>query len=144
MEIHSVQEQTIQGQIEKLMQQQIKREIPVPFSDPIREFAKASQVEGMVRNWLTYPIEERRRLVKNAFAFIPRFLGDEREGKAPETDQAYEKRQQERWRALCVIIQEESRAKPGNRAPEVAIGALKHLFPDYDWKAKSPETPPLK
>jgi hypothetical protein len=144
MQIHSVQEQTIQGQIEKLMKQQVKREIPVPFSDPIREFAKASQVEGMVRNWLTYPIEERKRLVKNSFAFIPRFMGDERDGRAPETEDAYNRRIQERWRALCVIIQEESRALPGNRAPEVAIGALKHLFPDYDWKAKPAETPPVK
>ena len=144
MHIHSVQEQTITGQIEQLKAQHVKPEKARPFQDPIREFARASQTEGMVRNWLTYPIEERKRLVMNAFGFIPRREGDAREGRLPESDEAFEKRQMERWRGLCVIIQEESRAKPGNRSPEVAIGALKQLFPDYDWKTKPVAPPPTK
>ena len=142
MHIHSVQEQTITGQIEKLKAAHLRPEKAKTFTDPIKEFARASQVEGMVRNWLTYPIEERKRLIKQAFGYIPRFQGDEREGRLPETDTAFENRQMERWRGLCVIIQEESRAKPGNRCPEVAIGALKQLFPDYDWKTKPVEAPP--
>ena len=144
MQIHSVQDQTIAGQIEKLKQQYVKPAPSKAFQDPIREFARASQVEGMVRNWLTYPVDERKRLVRDAFGFIPQQQGDEREGRPPEADKDFEARQMERWRALCVIIQEESRAKPGNRCPEVAIGALKQLFPDYDWKAKAPAPPPAK
>lgn len=140
MEIHSVQDQSIASQIEKLKQQHVKPRLAPPFVDPIREFARASQVEGMVRNWLTYPLEERKKLVKNAFGYIPRFQGDPQTGRRPETDEEFESRQRERWRALCVIIQEESRAKPPNRSPEVAIGALKQLFPDYDWATKA--TPP--
>lgn len=144
MQVHSVQDQSIQAQIDKLKEQYVKPKPTQKFVDPIREFARASQVEGMVRQWLTYPIEERKRLIREAFGYIPRRMGDEREGRLPEKEEDFEARQLERWRALCVIIQEESRAKPGNRCPEVAIGALKHLFPDYDWKFKAPATPPEK
>ena len=139
MEIHSVQDQHISGQIRKLMQGAQKRVETRPFQDPIREFARASQTEGMVRGWLTYPVEERKKLVRSAFAFMPKYPGDEREGRLPESDEAYEARQLERWRGLCVVIQEESRAEAGNRSPEVAIAALKQLFPDHDWKSKPPE-----
>lgn len=144
MHIHSVGERVISDQIEALKKAHVKPVAARPFVDPIREFARASQVEGMVRGWLTYPIDERKRLIKTAFGYIPRNEGDEHEGRAPESEEAYQARLMERWRALCVIIQEESRAKVGNRCPEVAIGALKHLFPDYDWKTKAPVTPPEK
>ena len=142
MEVHSVGERIIKDQITKLMDQHVPKKGPPPFVDPIKEFARASQVESMVRNWLTYPIEERKRLVRDAFRFIPRFKGDEREGRLPETEKDFDARQLERWRGLCVIVQEESRAKPPNRSVEVAIGALKQLFYDCDWKTKALPTPP--
>jgi hypothetical protein len=142
MQIHSPQDVNITKQIEALKISQVKPKLTQAFQDPIKEFARASQVEGMVRNWLTYPIEERKRLVKGAFGFIPRQPGDEREGRLPETEAAFEARQLERWRGLNVVIQEESRARPGNRCPEVAIAALKQLFPDHDWKSKQLATPP--
>jgi hypothetical protein len=136
--IHSVQGATIQGYIEKLKHQSTqKREVARAFEDPIREFARASQIEPMVRNWLTYPIEERKRLVKGAFGFIPRRMGDEREGVAPETPEVFKARCQERWRGLNVIIQEESRAEAGNRSFEVAVAALKQLFPEESQKQKA-------
>lgn len=138
MQIHSVQGANIERQIERLKAQQVKQQAKPAFQDPIREFSRSSQVEGMVRNWLTYPVAERKRLVKDGFRFIPKFQGDERTGQAPETDAVYEARQNERWRGLCVVIQEESRAKAGNRSPEVAIGALKQLFPEYEWKPSEP------
>ena len=134
MQLHSVGERIIKDQIDKLKANHVKQPKPDNFVDPIKEFARASQKESMVRNWLTYPIEERKRLVKEMFAFVPQMQGDVAQGVLPETDQAYQSRQLERWRGLCVVIQEESRAKPGNRSPEVAIGALKQLFPDHDWK----------
>lgn len=143
MLIHSAQDQTIQGQIDKLIAGSVKRVLVAPFQDPIREFARAGQTEGMVRGWLTYPAEERKRLIKDGFRFIPRYQGDKSTGVVPETDQAFDARQLERWRGLNVVIQEESRAKPGNRCPEVAIAALKQLFPDHDWKAKAPVGGPV-
>jgi hypothetical protein len=144
VEVHSVQDQSIQAQIDKLKQQYVKPKTPAPFVDPIKEFARASQLESMVRNWLTYPVEERKRLVKSALQFIPRFKGDAREGREEETEKDFDNRQLERWRALCVIIQEESRAKPPQRSVEVAIGAFKQLFYDYDWKTKPLDLPPAK
>ena len=142
MEVHSVGERINKDMLEKLMEQGAPRKGPAPFVDPIKEFARASQLESTVRNWLTYPIEERKRLVKDAFRFIPRFKGDEREGRLPESEKDFDNRQLERWRALCVIVQEESRAKPPNRSVEVAIGALKQLFYDCDWKTKPLPAPP--
>jgi hypothetical protein len=144
MHLHSVGQKVNDDMMEKLKEQYVKPTAVKPFVDPIKEFARASHVESMVRQWLTYPIEERKRLVRDAFGYIARFKGDEREGRLPENEKDYEARQLERWRGLCVIIQEESRAKAGNRSPEVAIGALKQLFPEYDWKAKAPAAPPLK
>jgi hypothetical protein len=144
MEVHSVQERSIKAQIDKLKEQYVKPKAVQPFVDPIREFARVSRVEGMVRNWLTYPIEERKRLVRDAFGYIPRMLGDERSGRPAEKEEDFRNRQLERWRALCVIIQEESRADVGVGSPEVAIGALKHLFPQYDWAPKPPAVEPEK
>ena len=141
MQIHSVQDQTIAGQIEKLKQNQIKVKAVAPFQDPIREFATASRTEGLVRGWLTLPIEERKRIVRDNFIFVAPGIGDEDRGIKPETQTAFKARQLERWRGLCVIIQEESRAEAGNRSPEVAIAALKHLFPEHNWKTSSPTTP---
>ena len=144
MELHSVQDQTIQAQIDKLKSVQVKpRETKDAFVDPIKEFTRASRVESMVRNWLTYPVEERKRLIRNGFRFIPKMAGDPATGVAPETQDAYETRQLERWRALCVIVQEESRSRKEGEtyvkgSVEVAIGALKQLFPEHDWKATSP------
>ena len=142
MQVHSVGEKVIHDQIEALKAAHVKPKASQPFVDPIKEFARASQMESMVRQWLTYPIEERKRLVRDSMRYIPRFKGDEREGRLPESEKDHDTRQLERWRALCVIIQEESRAKPPNRAVEVAIAALKQLFYDHDWKTKPLSDPP--
>lgn len=142
MEVHSVGEKVIKDQMEALMKQSKPQKPTQAFVDPIKEFARASQMESMVRQWLTYPIEERKRLVRDSMRYIPRFKGDEREGRLPESEKDHDTRQLERWRALCVIIQEESRAKPPNRSVDVAIAALKQLFYDHDWKAKNLEQPP--
>jgi len=139
MEVHEASKAGFATFIEKLKEQsEPKRQIEA-FQDPIREFARASKVESLVRQWLTYPIEERRRLIKSNFNFVPRYMGDPNIGRPGESDRDYEARQMERWRALCVIIQEESRAQAGNRSPEVAIGALKLLFPEHDWKPSAPK-----
>jgi hypothetical protein len=140
MEIHEASKLGTQGFIEKLKEQYVPQRKIEEFQDPIREFARASKVESLVRNWLTYPIEERKRLVRTNFNFAPRQPGDEQSGRPPESDRDFEARQMERWRALCVIIQEESRAVAGNRSAEVAIAALKLLFPEHEWKV--PVTPP--
>jgi len=134
MEVHEASKHGVEHFIEKLKEQAVPQKAVTPFQDPIREFARASKVESLVRNWLTYPIEERRRLIKSNFNFVPRYTGDPATGRPGESDQDYQARQMERWRALNVIIQEESRAQAGNRSPEVAIGALKLLFPEYEWK----------
>ena len=144
MHLHSVGQKVNDDMMEKLKEQYVKPTAVKPFVDPIKEFARASSVESMVRNWLTYPIEERKRLVKDSFRYIALKPGDVEQGVLPESEKDYAARQLERWRGLCVVIQEESRAKAGNRSPEVAIGALKQLFPEYDWKAKAPAAPPLK
>ena len=125
----------MEEQIEKLKREYVKPKPSDPFVDPIKEFSRASKIESEVRNWLTYPVEERKRRVKDDFRFIPQMQGDPPRGIQPESDLAYQGRLLERWRGLCVIIQEESRAKAGNRCVEAAIGAFKQLFPDY----KSPE-----
>lgn len=139
MQIHSVGERVINDQIEKLKAAHVKQPKPDAFVDPIKEFARASRTESMVRNWLTYPLEERKRLVKEQFVFIPRQMGDVAQGVVPEAEQAFEGRMLERWRGLCVILQEESRVRMVNGKPtqgsvEVATGALKQLFYSADWK----------
>lgn len=139
MEIHEASRIATDRWIEKAKAEHIAEKKAEPFTDPIREFARASKVESVVRNWLTYPIEERKRIVRSQFAFYPRNMGDPEKGQAAETENAFQSRQMERWRALCVVIQEESRAKAGNRSPEVATAALKQLFPEHDWK--TPVTP---
>ena len=132
MEIHSVGTKIIEDQIQKLKEQHVTKKGQDPFVDPIKEFSRASQKESMVRHWLTYPLEERKRLVRDSMRFVPRFKGDEREGRLPESEKDFDNRQLERWRTLNGIIQEESRAKPPVRSVEVAIGALKQLFYDAD------------
>lgn len=127
MEIHSAHGKSIEAQIEVLKQAHKSRERQTePFADPLREFSRASLLVGTARQWLTLPIEERKRMVKEAMIATPRMEG--------ESEKDYEARKLERWRLLCVIIQEESRAPAGNRCVEAAIGALKHLFPEHDWK----------
>ncbi len=143
MELYTPQDQATEAQIKKLLAGAQKREVPPSFTDPIREFKASSRVEGTVRNWLTYPLEERKRLVR-AFTFVPKRKADPRDGIAEETDQAFQSREMERWRALCVIIQEESRWRTEDGqwvkgSPEVAIGALKQLFPEHDWKGPAPQ-----
>ena len=142
MEIHAVGAKINEHMMDQLKQNHVKRVPDKPFQDPIREFHRASQVEGTVRNWLTLPVQQRIDQVKR-FQPITRGLGDERQGIAPETDQNFETRQLERWRALCVIVQEESRAvinpKVGTACPEVAIAALKLLFPDHSWPKPLPQ-----
>lgn len=139
MQIHSVGEKIIYDQIERLKAQHGKQPKPDAFVDPIKEFARASRIESTVRNWLTYPVEERKRRVKEDFTFIPRGKGDVTQRIEPEAEVAFELRQLERWRGLCVIIQEESRirmveGKPVQGSVEVASGALKQLFYAADWK----------
>jgi hypothetical protein len=145
MQVHSVGEKVIHDQIEALKAAHVKPKPSQPFVDPIKEFARASSKESMVRNWLTYPIEERKRLVRDSLRFVPRYNGSEKEGILPESQKDFDSRQLERWRSLCVIVQEESRAKPPNRSVEVAIAALKQLFYDHDWKTKPiMEQPPAE
>ena len=131
MEVHEASKIGIQNYIEKLKEQHVAQKAPEPFVDPLREFARASRLAAMARGWLTYPIEERKRLIKSAFIFVPRNTASTN----PETEQQFANRMLERWRALNVIIQEESRAEAGNRSAEVAIGALKLLFPEHEWKS---------
>ena len=131
MEIHSVATAHMESQIEALKKAQVKQKKVEPYADPLREFARISRVEGMVRHWLTYSIDERKRLLKDQFQFVPQ-LPD-------ETDDGFNNRQLERWRGLSVIIQEESRLrheKDGwvQGSAEVAIGAMKLLFPNHTWK----------
>ncbi len=139
MEVHEPAKAFVQGFIDKLKADSVAKPAPRPFEDPIREFSRASKVESLVRNWLTYPIEERKRIIKTNFNPVPRQAANPGAGIKEETEQQFANRQLERWRALCVIIQEESRAQAGNRSPEVAIGALKLLFPEHEWR-----TPPQK
>lgn len=131
MPIHSVAEQVMNEQVEQLKQVPLRRKLAEPFQDPIREFHRASRVEGTVRQWLTYDINTRKTQLENAFTFIPQ--------QASEKDEDFRSRELERLRALWVIIQEESRAAAGidadpeNSSPEIAIAALKKLFPKH-WK----------
>jgi hypothetical protein len=140
MRVHSVQAHTIEGQIDALKSQHAQQKSLEPFQDPIREFSRGSRVEGLVRGWLTYPIDERKRLIRANFLPLERRQAVPSQGIREETDKEFESRQLERWRVLCIIIQEESRAKAGNRSPEVAIAALKLLFPEHDWKVPATVT----
>lgn len=147
MDVHSVQDQSIQSQIDKLKQEYVKPKPVQPFVDPIKEFSRASQAESMVRNWLTYSLEDRKRLVRDTMKFVPRFKGDPRDGRLPESEKDFEIRQLERWRSLCVVLQEESRTRTvggttTQGSVEVAIGALKQLFYAHDWKTKPLGEPP--
>lgn len=137
MEIHSVASAHIEAQIEELKKAQVKQKKVEPYVDPLREFARISRVEGMVRHWLTYPLDERKRLLKDQFTYVPQM--------EDETDKGFENRQLERWRALSVIIQEESRMRPEANlwvqgSVEIAIGAMKLLFPNHKWNP-TPATP---
>lgn len=131
MPIHSAVATIMDDQIRQLKEIPEKRKLAEPFTDPIREFHRASRVEGTVRQWLTYDIQTRRTHLENGFTFIPQQEG--------EKDENFRSRELERLRALWVIIQEESRAAAGidadpeNSSPEIAIAALKKLFPKH-WK----------
>lgn len=131
MEIHSTADAVLGQQVEALKEVPIKRKLAEPFEDPLREFHRAGYVEGTVRQWLTYTIEERQRQIATSFDYIPQQAG--------EKDQDFRNRQLERWRALCVIVQEEARAAngldadPNNSSVEVAIAAIKKLF-HTQWK----------
>ena len=136
MEIHSVGAKVNADMMAQVQQNHQKPVLARPFTDPIREFHRASQIEGTVRNWLTLDTEARKEFTKRLVPCL-KYVGEPSRGIQPETDQAFEMRQLERWRALCVIVQEESRAvinpKAGTPSPEVAILALKQLFPDHPW-----------
>jgi hypothetical protein len=132
MEMHSVAAANIAEQMEKIKKASRPSKQPEAFTDPIREFSRASRYEGMVRGWLTYPLEERKRLIKDSFSYQPQMEG--------ETDGGFENRMLERWRALCVIMQEESRLRFDKVAqqfvqgsPEVATACLKLLYPTHEW-----------
>jgi hypothetical protein len=140
MEIHAPQDASIKAQVDRLVKGYKKPAEPVQFQDPIREFNRVSRYEGTVRNWLTLPIDERKRIVKEAFDYVPQ--------QPEEEKKEFENRQLERWRALSVIIQEESRVRlvAGEfvkGSVEIAIGALKALFPEHDWKP-APAVPVAK
>lgn len=142
MEIHAVGSAVMEAEIERLKTAQVKRKLVEPYVDPLREFSRVSRVEGMVRHWLTYPIEERKRLLKDQFVFVPQMDG--------ETDAGFRDRMLERWRALSVIMQEESRMRVDDSGEwiqgsvEIATGALKLMFPAHEWKQKAPATTPEK
>jgi hypothetical protein len=131
METHATADLVTKSQLEQVFEGGVKRKLAEPFEDAIREFHRASHYEGTVRQWLTYPVEARQQQVAVSFDFIPQQDG--------EKDSDFQSRQRERWRSLCVIIQEESRAAlgidadPANSSAEVAIAALKKLFPNH-WK----------
>ena len=141
MEIHSVAGAHIEAQIEALKKAQVKQKKVEPYVDPLREFARISRVEGMVRHWLTYPLDERRRLIKDQFQFVPQMTDENQTG--------FETRMLERWRALSVILQEESRMRYENGewvqgSPEIATACLKLLFPYNEWKPKAVPPPAEK
>ena len=125
MQIHEVGAKVNESIIDQLKAQSAKKPTPRQFEDPIREFHHASSISPMVFGWLTFPIEKRKQMVKETFEWIPRSQN--------ESEKDFENRKLERWRGLCVVIQEESRALAGNRSPETAIAALKLLFPEHSW-----------
>lgn len=126
MEVHSTAEAIQKAQIAQLKEIPEKRKLAEPFTDPIREFHRASRIEGTVRQWLTYTIEARQEMVARQFDFIPK--------SDAEKDADFRSRELERLRALWVIIQEESRAaagidaNPENGSSVIALTAFKKLF----------------
>jgi hypothetical protein len=132
MEVHSAAAVVMKDQMDQLKEIPKKRQLPDPFEDPIREFHRASRVEGVVRNWLTYSLEARQEKIANEFGFYPQ--------SATEKDEDFRSRELERLRALWVIIQEESRAAAGidadpeKASSDIALTALKKCFPNH-WKA---------
>jgi hypothetical protein len=133
MELHSVVLANQEAQIEALKKAQVKQKKVEPYTDPLREFARISRVEGMVRHWMTYPLDEKKRLLKDQFEFVSQMEG--------ETDGGFNNRQLERWRALSVIMQEESRFRFEAGAwvqgsPEIATACLKLLFPFHNWNPR--------
>lgn len=136
MEIHAPAATLNDRMLSDLKAQHQKQKAVAPFEDPIREFHRAGSAEGMVRNWLTLSVEERRKQVAT-LAFRPRYMGDASRNVEPESEQAYKNRIMERWRALMGIIQEETRAamfpEKFTHSAEVAITALKFAMPDHPW-----------
>jgi hypothetical protein len=126
MEVHSTAEAIMKDQVAQLKELPKKRKLTEPFTDPIREFHRASLIEGTVRQWLTYTIDARKEMIVSKFEPIPKAEG--------EKDSDYRSRELERLRALWVIIQEESRAvagidaKPENGSEDVARIAFRKLF----------------
>lgn len=131
METHATADLVMKEQMEQVRQGGKKRSIHAPFEDPIREFHRASRIEGTVRQWLTYTLEARQQIIATQFDFIPQSEG--------EKDSDFQNRELERLRALWVIMQEESRAAaglgvdPAKGSAEIAIAALKKCFPKH-WK----------
>jgi len=134
MQIHAVGSKVNETLINQLKEAHVAKPKVKPFEDALREFHHASSVAGTVANWLTLTLEQRKSFVKGLI-LVPQFAGEPNHNPpiAPESDGAFKNRCLERWRALCVIIQEESRADKGVRSPEVAIHALKLLFPEHPW-----------
>lgn len=135
MEIHSTATMATQAEVDRIKaaHKPVKTET---FADPVREFTRNYPLESTVRNWLTLPVEERKRLIRDDFRFIPR-------DKTGESESVFDQRMRDRRLALCLIIAEEARAQAGVRSPEVAAGALKQLFPDHDFSGRS-QTPPVR
>lgn len=143
MEIHAVGAKIQEQMLNRLKEAHVKR-VPVEqFKDPIREFHRASQIVGTVANWRTLPVEDRKRIVKQMFGPIYQRPGEPNHDPPimPESDAAFKDRCLERWRGLCVIIQEESRleVKTG-RCSEVAASAFALLFPEHPL-LKAPAAP---
>lgn len=130
--IHSTAAKHIQTLVDRLKDNDSRRTAAKPFEDALREFSRSYPLQGTIRNWLTLPVEERKRFVKNDLQFIPQGKGDPANNVKPEADAAFEQRQRDRRLALGIIIQEEARAKAGVRSLEVAAGAFRQLFPDYE------------
>lgn len=131
MQINAVAADAEKVQLEMIKKASAGRVVTQEYvEDPIREFARSSTRVGTVRNWLTLPVEERKRIIREDFGFMPRQEG--------EDEAKFQNRLLDRWRSLCVIIQEESRAPSNVRNVDVAIGALKLLFHEVDWKKWSP------
>lgn len=136
MEIHAPGAALLDSMMSQLKTQQRKEKLAAPFEDPIREFHKASRVEGLVSHWLTLSVDARKTAVAK-LVFTPRYLGDKHRHVEPESEQAFETRKLENWRALMVVIQEETRAAMNpdkfEHSAEVAIMALKLALPDHPW-----------
>lgn len=136
MEIHAPAAGLMNNLLHQLKSQHENKKVAAPFEDPIREFSRAGKMEGLVRNWLSLSIENRKQYVAT-LVFTPRYMGDETRKIEPESKQAYETRSLERWRALMGIIQEETRAAMNpdkfTHSAEVAITALKLALPDHPW-----------